>query len=389
MIPRLIEKGVIDRLKLSNKIILLLGARQVGKTTLVQNIKSVLESQGQKVLYLNCDIMEEKSAINTTSRVVIENLTSNLDVLFIDEAQNLDNPGLTLKDIQAIRPQLKILATGSSGFELKNKTSDALTGRYLDFTLYPLSASEMLSVNNVSGNNALMQQSAVALLPTMLTFGFYPGVYTETAPAQKETQLLKIVESYLFKDILSFQRIRNSEVIKNLSKALAYQIGSVVNENELSKRLGVDRKTVAHYIDILEKTFVVIRVRPLSRNPRREIGRGYKVYFTDLGIRNALIGDFNPVDLRSDIGFLWENFLFIERMKVFANNARNLQAYFWRSYGGGEVDYIEEVAGNKTQAYEFKYKDDKTSRGAKLFSGEYNIPVEVINRDNMLKFLTL
>lgn len=388
MIPRLIEKAILERLKFSNKIILLLGARQVGKTTLVQNIKSVLESEGQKVLYLNCDIMEEKSAANTTSRVVIENLTAGLDVLLIDEAQNLDNPGLTLKDIQAIKPQLKILATGSSSFDLKNKTSDALTGRYLDFTLYPLSASEMLSTNNISDNDALVQQSADALIPSMLTFGFYPGVYSETSPTQKETLLLKIVESYLFKDILNFQRIRNSETIKNLSKALAYQIGSLVNENELSKRLGVDRKTVAHYIDILEKTFVIIRVRPLSHNPRREIGRGYKVYFTDLGIRNALIGDFNPVELRSDSGFLWENFLFIERMKVFANNAKNLQAYFWRSYGGGEVDYIEEVVGNKTQAYEFKYRDDKTSHGAKMFSDEYGIPVEVINRDNMLKFIT-
>ncbi|MEK7517162.1 MAG: DUF4143 domain-containing protein, partial [Patescibacteria group bacterium] len=199
---------------------------------------------------------------------------------------------------------------------------------------------------------------------------------------EKELFLDKIVESYLFKDILTFQRVKNSQAIKDLTKALAYQIGSEVNENELANRLNVDRKTVVSYLDILEKAYVIISAHPYSKNPRREIGKNYKVYFVDLGIRNSLIGDFNPLSLRSDAGFLWENFLFIERRKLFANNQIGHSSYFWRSYSGAEVDYIEKLTNKDIQAFEFKYSDINISKGANSFTNEYKTEVKLINKEN-------
>jgi predicted AAA+ superfamily ATPase len=194
----------------------------------------------------------------------------------------------------------------------------------------------------------------------------------------------------LFKDILTFQKIRYSQTIKDLTQALSYQIGQEVSENELSNRLRIDRKTVASYIDILEKSFVVLKLFPFSKNPRREIGRKYKVYFVDMGIRNGLIGDFNPLSLRSDIGGLWENFLLVERLKIYANKVQTINTYFWRGYGGGEVDYIErETTQRDLSAFEFTYSDKTLSRGAFNFSKNYKTHVALINKDNYLDFLSL
>lgn len=389
MIPRLIEELILSSLKTSGKIVLILGARQVGKTTLVYDIRKKLEEKGRKILYLNCDIDEEYGAINTTSRAVLERLLTlpDVDVLLIDEAQRLDNPGLTLKIIYDNFPQIKVLATGSSSFDLKNKLSDPLTGRYLDFTLYPFSFAEVLQGGQSTSNEALLKNQADALLPQMVVYGLYPEVYLENIPARKQTLLDRLVESYLFKDILSFQRIKNSQAIKDLTKALAYQIGSEVNENELANRLKIDRKTVVSYLDILEKAYVIASVHPYSKNPRREIGRRKKIFFLDLGIRNALIGDFNPLDLRADAGALWENFLFIERRKFFANAGKSISFNFWRSYSGAEVDYIEKAVSKKPKAFEFKYGSGTLSKGADSFSGEYNIPVQLINTENYLDFI--
>lgn len=387
MIPRLIEDLTISSLISSGKIILVLGARQVGKTTLVKNMIKKLKKKGDKILYLNCDILEERSLINTTSKTLLQQSLSEIGVLLIDEVQGLDNPGLTLKIIHDNFSQIKVLATGSSSFDLKNKLSDPLTGRYIDFTLYPFSFIEVLTAGEPAQNTALLKNQADVLLPQAMIYGFYPDVYLETNPPQKQVLLDKIVESYLFKDILSFQRIKNSQAIKDLTKALAYQIGSEVNENELANRLKIDRKTVVSYLDILEKTYVIVSAHPYSRNPRREIGKNYKIYFVDLGIRNALIGDFNRVELRKDAGFLWENFLFMERRKLFANQQKSQTFYFWRSYSGAEVDYIEKVASRDIQAFEFKYKGKALSKGASSFVSEYNTQVKLITRENYLDFI--
>ena len=385
MILRLTEDLILSSLNSSGKIILVLGARQVGKTTLVKDISKKLEGEGQKVLYLNCDLAEDSGAVNTNSKAVLERLLSGVDVLLIDEAQRLDNPGLTLKIIHDNFPKVKVLATGSSSFDLKNKLSDPLTGRYLDFTLHPLSFTEVLRVDG--SNEVLLKNKADALLSQVMLYGLYPEVYLSNTPEQKQAQLERIVDSYLFKDILTFQRVQNSQAIKDLTKALAYQIGSEVNENELSSRLKIDRKTVVSYLGILEKSYVIVSVHPYSKNPRREIGSHYKIYFVDLGIRNALIGDFNSLDLRADGGFLWENFLFIERKKLFANKAMVVTSNFWRSYSGAEVDYIEKATNKELKGFEFKYSSGSLSKGAGSFTSEYGIKVQLINQKNFLDFI--
>lgn len=388
MIPRLIEDLVVSSLESSRKIILVLGARQVGKTTLVKDISKRLKEKGNQIVYLNCDIDEERSLINTTSKTLLARLLlSKVDVLLIDEAQRLDNPGLTLKIIHDNFPKVKVLATGSSSFDLKNKLSDPLTGRYLDFMLYPLSLTETLGVGEFSKNPALLKNQADTLLSQAMLYGLYPDVYLESNPGQKQILLDKIIESYLFRDILSFQRIKNSQAIKDLTRALSYQIGSEINENELSNRLKIDRKTVVSYLDILEKAYVIVKTHPYSKNPRREIGKNDKIYFVDLGIRNALIGDFNPVELRRDLGFLWENFLFMERRKLYADSQKSITSYFWRSYSGAEVDYIEKVANRDIQAFEFKYMDNALSRGTNSFVNEYGIKVKLITRENYFEFI--
>jgi len=389
MIPRLIENIILKKLDSLKKIVVILGARQVGKTTLLVYLKQYLETKSRNVLYLNCDLEEDRSVLNTTSLTSLRKLIAGSDYLFIDEAQRLENPGLTLKIIYDNIASVKIVAIGSSSFNLKNQLSDALTGRYIDFSLYPFSLSEVLSANSkTSPNKVLFKKQADSILNEVLLYGLYPEIYLAQKPEDKRLYLEKIIESYLFKDILSFQKIRYSQTIADLCRALAYQIGAEINENELSNRLKIDRKTVRRYLNILEQSFVIIRVFPYSKNPRREIGKKYKIYFTDLGVRNSLIGDFNPVNVRADRGLLWENFLIVERLKFFANQGKSVNYHFWRSYSGAEVDYLERLTSEKAfKAFEIKYKQNTFSKGAKLFSSEYKIPLKVINQENYLDFI--
>ena len=386
-ISRFVENHVYEMLAQLHKAILILGARQVGKTTLLQSLQKRLESQGEAVRYLNCDLEEERQAIDTTARLLLDRLTTGKEAIFIDEIQRLENPGLTIKILVDLYPRLKILVTGSSSFEMRNRLSDALTGRYIDFLLYPLSLLEVLAHAGVGNDMALQKPAADVLLPDILRFGLYPEVYLEPNPAIKQTLLARLVESYLFKDILAFQRVRYSQGIVDLARALAYQIGNEVNENELANRLKLDRKTIVSYIDILEQAFVVARLSPFSRRPRREIGKQSKIYFLDLGIRNALIGDFNDLSLRPDRGAVWENFLIVERYKYYLNRGQRVQGRFWRTYGGAEVDYIEEGAAGQIQAYEFKFSGSELGRGADAFRRAYASAVQLVNQDNYLDFI--
>jgi hypothetical protein len=388
MIPRLIQNTVFNSLISQPVITLLLGARQVGKTVLVKSIQKQLESNHHRVLYLNCDLEENLAVINTTSQTALEQLTKNINFLLVDEAQRLANPGLTLKILLDNFPAVKVLATGSSSFELRNHLSDALTGRYLDFSLYPLSLTEIINFQNFPPDSPITKNQTNALLTHLLLYGFYPAIFQVGDPALKRTHLAKIVESYLFKDVLSFNKIRYSQALKDLTVAIAYQIGSEVNEDELGRRTKIDRKTVISYLDILEKSYVIVRHHPFSQNPRREIGHKYKIYFVDLGIRNAIINDFNPFLLRADIGALWENFLIIERFKFNANSHQSPVVNFWRSYSGAEVDYLEKDSTGKLAAFEFKYGIGKLSKGAHAFTGKYKSPVSLINSDNYLSFVT-
>jgi len=387
MIPRLEEKVIEESLQIIDKIHIIYGPRQAGKTTILKSIERQLLDSGHHPIFLNCDLKEHFDAINNTSLTKLTQLLKDSTHILIDEAQRLDNPGLTLKIIHDELPHLKVLATGSSSFKLKNQLSDALTGRYVDFNLYPLSFREILNDASFSNSLPIIQQSAFQILDSQLLYGQYPGVYTEKTTDLKQKFLEKIVESYLFNDILSFHRIKYSTVLLDLTKAIAYQIGSEINENELSKRLKVDRKTVVSYLNLLEQTFVIIKVHPFSKNPRREIGKNYKIYFVDLGLRNALIGDFNPVELRQDVGYLWENFMVIERIKKFANQNISLKYNFWRTFSGAEVDWIENKINAETEAFEFKYGSGSLSKGARNFTIEYTTKVNLINQTNFLDYL--
>jgi hypothetical protein len=384
MIPRFIEEVVYCRLQDASKVILIFGARQVGKTTLLNSLKLRLQQDGKNILFLNCDIEEELRAINTTSRARLDRLVANQDAIFIDEAQRLENPGLTLKVLHDLYPHLCTLATGSSSFDLSNRVSDALTGRYLDFILHPLSLAEILAASAVPA--ALYWTTAEVLSPDLCLYGLYPEIYLENHPANRQLYLGKLVESYLFRDILAFQRIRHSQVIVDLARALAYQIGNPVNESELANRLKIDRKTVSAYLDILEKSFVITRLYPFSRNPRREIGRQAKIYFWDLGIRNALIGDFNNPAIRPDLGAMWENLLIVERLKFFASRGQPVQPYYWRTHQGSEVDYVE-LTPDGPQGYEIKLEGTTLRRGAETFESFYDRSVQLVNRANFLSFL--
>jgi predicted AAA+ superfamily ATPase len=381
------QEIVFQRLTTLKKAVLLLGARQVGKTTLLHEIEARLIRAGKAVRYINCDLEEERQAVNTTSSTLLERLVTGKEAILIDEVQRLENPGLTLKILVDQYPGVMILATGSSSFELRNRMSEALTGRYVDILLYPLSLNEVLQAAGRGDDPALRKPAADALLNDVLRYGLYPEIFLEPNPAIKQLLLSKLVESYLFKDILAFQRVRYSQTIIDLARALAYQIGNEVNENELANRLKIDRKTVVSYIDILEKSFVVMRLPPFSRNPRREIGKQSKIYFIDLGIRNTLIGDFNELALRPDRGALWENFLMIERQKAYLNQGRTVQGRFWRAYSRAEVDYIEELGGGQIQAFEFKMGNAVLRGNADAFKNAYGVEVELVNQDNYLDFI--
>ena len=382
MIPRMAEEMVYTLLAQPRKVVLIMGARQVGKTTLLKHLQANFEQERKRVIYLNGDIAEDLARVNTFSFTLLQQLTNSVDFLLLDEAQRLDDPGRTLKILHDHIPAVRVIATGSSSLDLKNTLSDPLTGRLRDLTLYPLSLAELM-------DDLHSPQRAPYLTDGLMTYGEYPETTLINAPGQKQIQLTKIIDEYLFKDILAFQKVRQPQVLIDLVRALAYQVGAEVNENELATRLKIDRKTVVNYIDLLVKTFVLVRVFPFSKNPRREIGKNFKVYFVDLGIRNALIGDFNTLRLRADVGALWENFLVIERLKLFANKGKPIQYHFWRTYGGAEVDYLEREATSTTiRAFEFKWGSGRLSRGARSFTHAYNIPVTIVNQDNFLAFAT-
>lgn len=376
MIPRFIQQKILSASRDLKKVVLLLGPRQAGKTVVLNSLKASFENQGKKTAYFNCDLAEDLEKIDTTAITLIAQAMRGVNYIFIDEAQRMQNPRLTIKIIYDNFPNVSVIATGSSSFELKNKTSDALTGRYVDFYLYPLSIREIIAFTKPAKGELLADD--------LMLYGAYPEVYLQKQPDLRRLMLSKITESYLFKDILAFSRIRNSAALQDLTRALAYQIGQEMNENELASRIKIDRKTLLSYLDILEQAFVIYRLYPYSQNPRREIGRKYKVYFVDLGVRNSLVGDFNPLHLRSDLGALWENFLAIERKKNGHELSLPPQTYFWRSYNGSEVDWVE-VEGNVQSAWEFKYGlNAPLSHGARVFAKNYQLPVELVHSQNFL-----
>ncbi len=356
-----------------NKAIIVLGPRQSGKTTLLNEVTGGMENK----LFLDCDDPLVRELLENANTEKLRQIIGNFTVVFIDEAQRVKNIGLTLKIITDQFKQVQLFVSGSSSLELANEINEPLTGRKWEYILYPVSWEEL---QNHFGYLKSLQQ-----LEQRLIFGMYPEVITGFGSEQGI--LKQITDSYLYKDILSFKGIRKPEVLIKLLKALAFQVGNEVSYNELGNMLQIDKNTVNSYIDLLEKVYIVFRLQPLSRNLRNEISTNRKIYFYDNGVRNALIANYNPLSMRQDSGALWENFLISERIKYINYNQIFVNQYFWRTTQQQEIDYIEEREG-KIFAYEFKWNPNTKVRFSETFLKNYtSVETKVINNRNFHDFL--
>lgn len=358
------------------KVLIIYGARQVGKTTLINEF---LKDTKLKYKFVSGDDLQLGLELSQCTQKSTEEFVGEYELIVIDEAQRIENIGLALKLMVDNYPNKYFIATGSSSFDLASKTSEALTGRKNIINLFTISQRELLKG---SSKSELKQD-----LETLLLYGTYPEVITANGSARKENIVKQIANSYLLKDLLEFEGIKNAKVILNILKLLAFQIGSEVSTVEIGKSVGIDYKTVMKYLDLLEKSFVIFPLSGFSRNLRKEVSKMSKYYFYDIGVRNALISNFNKVIDRDDIGKLWENFLMIERMKKNSYMDFSTNYYFWRTYEQQEIDLIEENSG-KLFGYEFKWKTQKVKVPVLWLDTYDNASFEYISTDNYLDFLT-
>ena len=370
-------KAVLDSKIGKGKVLLLIGPRQVGKTTLLKNILTSISSE-KKVQFWNCDESDVRQFLSEANSAKLKSFVGNSDFIVIDEAQRVKDIGLTIKLLHDSFQNVQLAVTGSSSLDLSNSIYEPLTGRKFEYNLFPFSTNEL--VNHTS----ILEE--MRLLKNRLVYGFYPDVVNN--PGEEKEILTNIVNSYLYKDLFEFQDIRKSSVIEKLVQALALQVGSEVSFNELGNLLGIDTVTVQRYVDLLEKAYVIFHIRSFSRNVRNELKKSIKIYFYDNGVRNSVISNFSPVELRSDIGALWENFLISERIKNNAYHNKHAKYYFWRTTQKQEIDFIEEVDQNLF-AYEFKYNPKKVnSKCPVTFSNNYpNVPFDVITSENYMDFV--
>lgn len=370
MIHREIERQV-QKYLFDGRAILIYGPRRVGKTTLV---KHILSAYPQSSEYIQLDDPSIQSRFtNSTADEIVSLLKPSTKLLVLDEAQAVSEIGQKLKLLVDKYPSLQIIATGSSSFELQNEVSAPLTGRKIEFNLYPFSLQELQKHEGFA--------HVAGKLGNILKFGLYPSIYV--SGGDKTARLVEeITSSYLFRDILTYQDVRNPKVLEDLLKALALQVGNEVSSNELANLLGVDRATVTRYIDLLEKIFVIKVLRAYSGNLRNELSKKFKVYFWDIGIRNALLNNFNDMSIRSDVGAIWENFCVLERIKLHSYADRKPSVYFWRNYQGQEIDLIEEIGG-KLRVFEFKYSKASAKLPRSFIEQYKNSELTVINKDNL------
>ena len=363
----------IEAALFKGKIIILYGARQVGKTTLV---REVLRQHPAPSLYLNCDEPDIRAALTDRTSTQLRALIGTRSLVVIDEAQRVRDIGLTLKLLVDNFPDLQVIATGSSSFELSNRTSEPLTGRKIEFCLYPLSMAELLTQET--------SLEAQRLLERRLRYGLYPGVVSSDDPA---AAIREIATSYLYRDVLEYQVVRNPDMLRRLLQALALQSGNEVSYNELGQLLGIDKITVGRYISLLEQAYIIFQLPPFSRNLRKELSKLRKVYFYDLGVRNALINNFNPLELRQDVGALWENFFISERIKYNNNRRRVVNTYFWRTYAQAELDYLEEEGGQLV-GFECKWRDERWRPPSAFVQAYPESELHLVSPQNYLEFLT-
>lgn len=372
MIHRIIEQLVENDFG-RGKIIVLMGARQVGKTTLFDSVVS----GSSNVLRLNCDNYDDRSDLENKTSTELRQLMGNHEVVIIDEAQRAKNIGLSLKKLADLKLPMQILVTGSSSLTFANEINEPATGRLIEYNLFPLSLAELMQHTSPREEKRLLEQRMI--------YGLYPEVVT--TPGDAKRILVNLANNYLYRDLLEYRGVKKPEVLQKLVRALALQIGSEVSYNELSRTVGVDKATVESYIDLLEKCFVVFRLPAYSSNLRSEIKRGRKIYFYDNGIRNALLSNFAPLELRDDVGMLWENMMVSERIKRNSYSRSYAQMYFWRTQQQQEVDLIEEQDGRLT-AFEFKWNTKKKAKLPKTFIDNYpNTDFKVISPDNYVEFV--
>ena len=373
MIQRMLVNA-INRGMGKRKVILLFGARQVGKTTLLDSFAS---SKNEKILFLNGDEPDVRTMLNNKTSTELRTLIGDHTILVIDEAQRIPNIGLTVKLMVDQIKDVQVIATGSSSFEMANHMNEPLTGRKYEYTMYPLAFKELVD------HHGLLEE--LRQVENRLIYGSYPDVVTH--PAEKEQLLKLIADSYLFKDILMLDTLKRPKLLEKILTALAFQIGSEVSFNELSRLVGADKGTVEKYIQLFEQTFILFQIPSYSRNIRNELKKSKKYYFYDCGIRNALLGNFNSLDSRTDVGALWENYLISERRKKLSYDQISTTSYFWRTTQQQEVDLIEQDS-NGLKAFEFKWREKKNVRFPKTFTGAYpEADLKIISKENYQEFL--
>ena len=373
MITRTLEDK-IKKIIGGKKAILIMGARQVGKSTLLESMFDGKED----ILWLNGDDLDTQELFENITSTRLKTILGNCTTLVIDEAQRIKDIGLRIKLVTDQIKNVQVVATGSSSFELASKINESLTGRKREFKMFPLSFKEMVAHTSFLGENRL--------LPHRLVFGYYPEIVC--SPGQELVLLKELTDSYLYKDVLTLDQITKPDKLIRLLKALALQIGSQVSYNEIGQLIGLSSKTVERYIDILEKSYIIFRLQSYAKNLRNELKFSRKIYFWDTGVRNAIIQNFNQIENRNDVGALWENFLIAERLKNNSYSDNFVQPWFWRTQQQNEIDYIEEYEGT-IRAFEFKWNKKKEyTKIPKSFAGAYpEAKYQVITPNNIEDFL--
>lgn len=375
-IKRIIAEKIAERMQ-PNRAVLIFGARRVGKTML---IKQITDGFAGKTMMLNGDDMDIQALLGDSSIANYQRLFSDVELLVIDEAQNIPDIGKKLKLIVDEIPGIKVIASGSSSFDLKNKTGEPLVGRATQFFLTPFSQAELSQTENVLDTRRNIE--------TRLIYGSYPDVVLAKSNVIREEYLRDLVDAYLLKDILSIDGLKNSSKMRDLLRLLSYLTGSEVSYDELGRQTGMSRNTVERYLDLLSKVYVIYRIGGFSRNLRKEVAKASKWYFYDLGVRNAVINNFSPLAVRQDTGAIWENYIISERMKRNYNLRLNHELFFWKTYDRQEIDLVESASDMSLEAFEIKW-GDKHPKCPVAFANAYpNATFTVVNRDNYINHIT-
>lgn len=372
MIKRYLESIIEERMG-HGKAIVLFGARQVGKTTMLKNLMAGRDD----VLWLNGDEQDVRNLFENVSSTMLKTIIGKKSVVVIDEAQRISDIGIGIKLITDNISEVQVLATGSSSFDLSNKVNEPLTGRKIEYWMYPLSFGELVE------HHGLLEEKR--LLAHRLIYGSYPDVINNVG--DERMILTELANSYLYKDILMFDKIKKSDKLVKLLQALALQMGSEVSYNELAQTCGLDPKTVESYVTLLEQSYIIFRLGSFSRNLRNELKFARKIYFWDCGIRNAVIGNYQMLESRLDTGALFENYMVAERLKRLRYEKSYAKSYFWRSKLKQEIDYIEEMDG-QLAAVEFKWNPNRKAAMPLSFSRSYpDVDFKVVTRDNFETYL--